>query len=192
MTTVPAEDVVVLSNWACKWLKYAYTRLVDGSQIHQYAEKLLVEFDACTESPIEFVEEHVVTLTKTVKCQGLINTPINNVKKTRRLVKGKRSKFAMCLAKEAYLKFGRRPLSEANTIVTRKWMLKYLDHVDYADLRNCDKVLAIDRALFLSFIPTIVFNNMRLAADDKALKNRVSGKKSSFGGVFSLRREPLA
>ncbi len=62
---------MVLSKWACKWVKFAYDRLVNGSDVHQYAAKLLVELDACEESPIEFVEEHVVTLTKTAAWRSL-------------------------------------------------------------------------------------------------------------------------
>lgn len=186
MTTIEPEQVIVLSKWAVKWVKFAYDRLMNGSEVHQYAEKLLVELDACEESPIEYVEEHVVTLTKTVKCKGLIQTPINNIKKTRRLVKGKRSRFAMCLAKEAYLKFGKRPLNEANTLVTRKYLVKFLEQEDYADLRTVDKILAIDRALFLSFVPTIVFNDMKVVAEEKTVQNRMSGMTTSFGKVFSF------
>jgi hypothetical protein len=190
MTTIDHEQVVVLSKWACKWVKFAYDRLVNGSDVHQYAAKLLVELDACEESPIEFVEEHVVTLTKTVECKGKIVTPINNIKKTRRLVKGKRSKFAMCLAKEAYLKFGKRPMNDANILVTRKYMVKFLEQSDYVDMRTCDKVLAIDRALFLSFVPTIVYNNMKVASEDSSIVKRISGATTSFGKVFSLGRSP--
>lgn len=186
MATLESEQVIVLTKWACKWVKFAYDRLVHGSDVDQYAKKLLVELDACEESPIEYVEEHIVTLTKTVKCKGLINTPLCNVKKTRRLVKGKRSQFAMCLAKEAYLKFGTRPLNEANTLVTRKYLVKYLEQEDYHDLRTCDKVLAIDRALFLSFVPTIVFNDMKVISENSSFASRISGATTSFGKVFSL------
>jgi hypothetical protein len=188
MAAIDHEQVVVLSKWACKWVKFAYDRLVNGSDVHQYAEKLLVELDACEESPIQFVEEHIVTLTKTVECAGKVETPVSNVKKTRRLVKGKRSKFATCLAKEAYLKFGKRPMNDANILVTRKYMVKYLEQPDYADMRTCDKVLAIDRALFLSFVPTIVYNNMRVASEDSSIAKRISGATTSFGKIFSLGR----
>jgi hypothetical protein len=186
MSNIDSDQIIVLSKWAVKWVRFAFDRLVNGSDVHQYAVKLLDELDACESSPIEFVEEHVVTLTKTVKCKGLIQTPLQNVKKTARLVKGKRSVFAMCLAKEAYLKFGKRPLNDANLIVTRKWLVKFLEQEDYKDLRTNDRVLAIDRALFLSFVPTIVYNNMKVVAEDQLVQSRIAGSLTSFGKVFSL------
>lgn len=133
-----------------------------------------------------YVEEHEVRLTKTVTCGDVVETPVDNIRKTTKLAKGKRSKFAMSLAKEAYLKFGRRPVSEANALVTRKWMVKFLEGAEYKDLRTCDKVIAVDRALYLSFVPTIVYNNMRTVAEDKAFVGRVDGSTTSFGRIFSL------
>nr|WRQ65716.1 hypothetical protein [Tolivirales sp.] len=181
-----SEQIIVLSKWAIKWMKFAYDRVVNGSDVHQYAKKMLVELDSCESMPEDFVETHVVTLTKTVECGGEVTCPVNNVKRTKRLTKGKRSKFAMALAKEAYLKFGKRPVSEANEIVTRKWMTKYLESEKFVDLRTVDKILAIDRAIFLSFVPTIVYNNMKVAAHDEKIAGRISGSITSFGKVFSL------
>jgi hypothetical protein len=187
MSSIGIEDqVVVLTQWGCKWISYAFDKLVNGSQIDQCAVKLMDKLETTNENPEEYVEEHIVTLKKEVKDHtGLVSTPVNNVKKSHKLKKGCRSKFAMALAKEAYLKFGRRPINEANEIVTRKWMVKYLEK--FSDLRTADKILAVDRALFLSFVPTIVYNNMHVVANSSPVSKMVSGVTTSFGKVFSVR-----
>lgn len=181
------EPVVELTRWAVKWLKFAYDRVVNGTDVHQCATGLLKELDSCEESPEEFVETHEVTLTKTVDGEKVLE----NKKVTKRLAKGKRSKFAMCVAKAAYLKFGRRNMSEANLLVTRKWIVKFLEDPKYVDLRVADKCIAVDRALFLSFVPTMVYNDMKIVSGDKAVEGRISGVTTSFGKVFSVRRAPI-
>ncbi len=190
MASIGIEDqLVVLSRWGAKWIKFAYDRLVNGSDVHQYAKKLLSELDACNDEPVDFVEEHLVTfeknVTKVVKGEVHKEVVLSNKKATKRLAKGKRSSFAMAVAKAAYLKFGKRPMTEANLLVTRKWLVKYLEDEKYKDLRTCDRVIAIDRALFLSFVPTIVHNNMRVAVEDSAISSRIEGE-SLFGKVFRL------
>jgi hypothetical protein len=182
----PTDQVVVLSKWGCKWMKFAFDRLVHGSTVHQYAEKLLGELEATTASPVSFLQVEEVNFKKTVSTGGETKTVINNVKKTARIQKGGRSRFAMALAKEAYLKFGARPFTQANTLVTRKWLVKCLEGAEYRDMRTCDKIIAIDRAMFLSFVPTIVHNNMRVAMQDDSIVGMITGKVHQFGKVFSV------
>jgi len=109
-------------------------------------------------------------------------------KKTARIVKGNRSKFAMAVAKKAYNKFGNRKMTEANMLVTRKWLQKYLDDAKFCDLRTVDKNVAIDRALFLSFVPTAAFHQARKVMDTKVANEAVTGEKSLFGRVFRIQR----
>ena len=183
---IPQENLIVLRNWGCKWIKYAYDRLVNGSDVHQYANKMLTELENTTVSPSSVLQFEETSFTKTVEIDGEKKTLIENHTKSVRIQKGGRSKFAMALAKEAYLKFGARPLTQANTLVTRKWLVKYLEGVQFKDMRTCDKIIAIDRAMFLSFVPTIVHNNMRVAAQDSAIVKMMSGVTTSFGKVFSV------
>lgn len=183
---IPQENLIVLTRWGCKWIKYAYDRLVNGSDVHQYANKMLVELENTNVSPSSVLQHEETSFTKTVEIDGEKKTLIENHTKSVRIQKGGRSKFAMALAKEAYLKFGARPLTQANTLVTRKWLVKYLEGAQYKDMRTCDKIIAIDRAMFLSFVPTIVHNNMRVAAQDSAIVNMMSGITTSFGKVFSV------
>jgi hypothetical protein len=107
--------------------------------------------------------------------------------KVRKLRKKCRSKFSMSVGKIAYNKFGARPLSPANILVTRRWIQKYMED-NFKDLRTCDKNIAIDRALFLSFIPTLSFNQLSKLMDEPALSNRVNNDtRGLFGRIFTVR-----
>ncbi len=57
------------------------------------------------------------------------------------------------LAREAYLHFGPRKLNTANLLVTRKWMVKWIEEQN-TSIRVVDKITIIDGALFMSFIPS--------------------------------------
>jgi len=81
----------------------------------------------------------------------------------------------MALAKKAYVKFGARQVTEANVLVTRKWLNKLIED-EFKDLRTCDKALALDRATFLSFIPTMAWNNYKFVFHgDNAVTDRIGG-----------------
>jgi len=69
-----------------------------------------------------------------------------------RIRKRARQIGANSLALNAYLKFGKRPKSPANVIITRKYVSDLL--VDNKDLRLRDKVELMDMAVFLSFLPS--------------------------------------
>lgn len=185
-TSIDSEQVIILSKWAVSWIRYAYDRVLNGSPVTKCASKLLVALEECEDSPMDFVEEHVVTLKKKINGE----TILKNEKSTKKLAKGCRSKFAMCIAKIVYLKYGRRDMTEANVMVTRKFLVKLLDEPDYKDLRTCDKVNAIDRALFLSFVPTMSYNSMKLVSDDSKFAEMLNGTKTLFGRCFTLRSDP--
>lgn len=68
-------------------------------------------------------------------------------------------RMACALANSAYLQFGYRPQSEANKMVTRKFMRDELSK--FPDLRVKDSLTIIDRALVLSFLPSEMFKEMR-------------------------------
>jgi hypothetical protein len=59
---------------------------------------------------------------------------------------------ASSYALQAYLKFGQRKKSEANVIVTRKYISDLLS--EEPDMRIRDKIEIMDTATFLSFIPS--------------------------------------
>lgn len=101
----------------------------------------------------------------------------DNQKTNKRIKKGRRTKFAMAIAKKAYVKFGAREVNQANILVVRKWIVKMLEEPDFKDLRTCDKALAVDRATFLSFIPTMAWNDSKFVfRGDNAVTARIGGE----------------
>jgi hypothetical protein len=69
-----------------------------------------------------------------------------------RIRKRVRNVAASSYALQAYLKFGQRRKSEANVIITRKYISDMLS--EQPDMRIRDKVEIMDTATFLSFLPT--------------------------------------
>jgi hypothetical protein len=193
---------LVLTKWAVKWLRFGFNVVVGNTPSRAVAKKLLNAFDAEISHPDDYVVAHTRTLTvvedraieyddsTTTDDMGMVVyndeqldarprhvvTTVLEEKKSAKLKRGCRSKFAMAIAKRAYLKFGARPVSEANVLVTRKWLTKLLED-EYKDLRTCDKVLAVDRGTFLSFIPTMAWNDMRfIFKDDNDITRRIGGE----------------
>ncbi len=181
-----SEQVLVLTRWGMKWLKYGFNLLVQGGPAETLARNVLVRFDTMQQEPSAFVEEHVITNSHLILQEGKPDELKESRKVNKRLAKGGRSKFSLAVAKVAYNKFGQRPMSEANVLVTRKWLQKYLEE-GFPDLRTCDKNLAIDRALFLSFVPTQDFNRYRMVMATSAMERRLEGA-SPFGRIFRLMR----
>lgn len=181
------DQYIVLTRWGCKWIKFACNYLVYGGPADVFAKSILNTFDNVAEDPIEYVEDHTTEWKKmviNVKNEEPIS--VNRVVKHKLVLKkGRRSMFSASLAKLAYNKFGQRPVSDANVLVTRKWLQKYLEEPMYKDLRTCDKNLAIDRALFLSFVPTKDFQMMKLATTTRNWENR-NQANGVFGRIWRL------
>lgn len=184
--SVDSEQVVVLTKWGVKWLRFAWDLAVNGNKKEQVTKAMIKQLDAVEEDPECFVDAHVYTSTHVIHNSVDGAVTVGEVQRRKKVLrKGKRTAFAASVAQIAYNKFGERPMSEANILVTRKWLQKYLDSPEYKDLRTCDKNLAIDRALFLSFVPTDSFRAMKLATTTNAWKDRCDAN-TVFGKVFRL------
>nr|WRQ65356.1 tombus P33-like protein [Tolivirales sp.] len=184
--SVDAQQILVLTKWGGRWLKHAWGLMVEGGARNQVAASLLAKLDAEKGDPEQYVDAHVYESTHTVHNAVSGTKTMGTVQRTKAVLqKGRRSNFAACIAQIAYNKFGERKMSEANILVTRKWIQKLLDEPKYKDLRMCDKNLAIDRALFLSFVPTNAFRQMKLAIETPAWKDRCANE-NVFGKVFRL------
>lgn len=204
MALYPSQDVLALTLWGAKWLKFGFNMVVGNTPEAQFAKGLLTAFDACNVAPEALLVLRSTSLMiqeETCVAVGATELPIENdsgrelflgtngdpmeritrtahhaIKKTVRIKKGHRTTFAMTVAKRAYVKFGARPLTEANVMVTRKWIVKLIAD-EYKDLRVCDQALVIDRATFLSFIPTMAWNNYKFVFHGKnAVTDRVAGE----------------
>jgi len=188
-----ADKVIHVTKWGAQWLGKAWNIWRDGGMPGVYAKRILETLDAVTEDPCEFVEDHVKEDIKTVltpvkddKGRFVEHVVSREVRKkvTKKLRKGGRSKFAAAVAKMAYNKFGERSYTQANVLVTRSWIQKYLEGDSFKDLRTVDKNIAIDRALFLSFVPTREFQRTRLAMASRAWQDRMEAS-SSYPGFWT-------
>nr|UHS72124.1 MAG: hypothetical protein [Tombusviridae sp.] len=226
-----SEQILVLTKWAQKWLKFGWNIVCEGTPTEQLAKRIVKEFDAVLLAPDHYIddisEERVRTVKRKINTVNTMETEagvripagenmmtltgegtvvedteckmstkhssadnievlrtVVQVKVTQKIRQRQRSNFSAAVAKVAYNKFGERPMSPANVLVTRKWIQKYLED-SFKDLRTADKNVAIDRALFLSFVPTKDFLQMRIVMETAAIKERMTGS-SWFGKVFQL------
>lgn len=181
------ETAVVLTVWGGKWLKHAWGMYRDGGKAGVDARALLAQLEEVTEDPIDLIEDHSYInqhkVCAVIKGKAVVEKDEVKIVVKKKLKKGGRSKFACAVAKVAYNKFGERPMSEANMLVTRKWLAKYLEDPMYKDLRTCDKNIAIDRALFLSFVPTKEFQEMKMMVMSRPWEAR-NRANNVYGGFW--------
>lgn len=85
-----------------------------------------------------------------------------------------RKHAADAYALQAYLKFGRRQKSEANVLVTRKYISDLL--IETPDMRTRDKIEIMDKAVFLSFLPSKTHQECAAYETTFAYARRVLGK----------------
>jgi hypothetical protein len=181
----------VITKWGIEWLRRAMFGDVSAEKVASDAIRAL---DVEANDPMDYVETHTHSFSKAVVVQGKQVKLETVVKEKKVIKKGKRSNFAACVAQLAYNKFGARPMTEANVLVTRRWLAKLLAEPEYKDLRIVDRNIAIDRALFLSFVPTDAFRTMKIAVATKAWQKRVdpSGLLGGlFGKAFMLIRDDV-
>jgi len=79
-------------------------------------------------------------------------------------------RMACALAYEAYVQFGTRTRSEANMLITRKFMRDQL--LGFKDLRARDAASIIDTALFLSFLPSLEYREMSVLDVSSVMEER--------------------
>lgn len=186
-----APPTCVITKWGVEWLRRA---LFGDVSVEKFTLGAIKQLDVEAKDPLDYVETHTYINEHVVAVQGK-KEKIERVERVKKVLKkGKRSNFASCIAHEAYNKFGARAMTEANVLVTRRWLQKLLSEPEYKDLRMVDRNIAIDRALFLSFIPTDDFRKMRLATASRAWQKRVDPKGllgGLFGKAFMLVRDDI-
>ncbi len=130
---------------------------------------------------VEFCENELVLEDVINDCKepfiGPMNDPAageqaaDHIRGWRRLSRGMRASLAQVVADEAYFQFGRRARSQANDLVTRKWMRDFLR--DHQGLRAKDASTIIELALSLSYIPPESLWDIREAEATRAYSSRV-------------------
>jgi len=178
------EDVVYLSRWGQRWFKHAWSLVVVGGPAEHFAKAVVAEVDVSERDPDDYLDHHEYTDLHRIT-SNVAAPKIESRTKTKTVIrKSCRSRFAASISKIAYNKFGERAMTEANMLVTRKWLQKLLEEPAYRDMRTSDKNLAIDRALFLSFVPTKAFQQMRIAVTTSQWEKRMDAGQV-FGGFWS-------
>ncbi len=178
------EDVVYITRWSQRWLRHAWQLATVGGPAEHFAKSVCAEIDSVESDPVDHLDFHEYT--ECHRTTSNVAPPVveTRVKRKAVLRRGHRSRFAASLSKLAYNKFGERKMTEANILVTRKWLQKLLEEDTYKDMRTSDKNLAIDRALFLSFVPTLAFQKMRVAVTTAQWEKRMDANQV-FGGFWS-------
>lgn len=101
-----------------------------------------------------------------------------------RWARGRKRGLAYGLAEEAYYQFGFRAKSEANMLITRKFMRDLLK--EHKDLRAKDAAELIDRGLELSFLPTRQLKAMNVISETYVFSDRARlGPQSWIGWLLS-------
>jgi hypothetical protein len=175
-----APPTCVILKWGVEWMRRA---LFGDIRVEELSSELIRNLDTEASDPMDYVETHTYVNEHVVVVQGE-RDKIERIVRTKKVLrKGKRSNFSACVAHEAYNKFGARPMTEANVLVTRRWLQKLMDEPRFKDLRVVDRNIAIDRALFLSFVPSNEFRKMKIVTASRAWQKRVD-PAGLLGGLF--------
>jgi len=89
-------------------------------------------------------------------------------------------RMAFALADEAYFKFGFRERSDANLLITRKFMHDQLREMQ--DLRAKDAATIVDLALYVSFLPSRAMQDMNAVDSTRAFgRRKKASSRASWG-----------
>jgi len=167
---------VAVTCFCMRWLQKAMNmRIKNDDKLGALKEVVVaaIESDNNDKPLLDFTEQYedITTLARH-------NMGETTIVETRRRVrtkirKGYRSLFAARLACEAKLKFGNMSYNEANIMMVRRWLSKMLDVPEYKDLRITDKLLALDRAVFMAFVVSEDFKRYKVLFENKLMNDRI-------------------
>ncbi len=106
------------------------------------------------------------------------NAQAGQIRGWRREPRGLHTKLAFVAADEAYLQFGRREKSQANDLVTRKFLRDWLR--ERPGLRAKDASAVIEVALSLSYVPPAEWREIAEMEVTRAYTQATNMKRSSF------------
>lgn len=181
------NEVISVTIFCTQWLYRAFgvklpeqidNEKVIKSDIHRATilrdEVLAIADSKDLDRPLtDYIETFTDVEIKTVY-HGDEVTVVEQKRKTRtRISKGNRSFFAVALANVARVKFGTIVYNEANMLMVRRWLGKVMEEPLYKDLRNVDKALALDRAMFLTFVVSPEYKQFKVLFDSTKMKDRL-------------------
>lgn len=120
----------------------------------------------------DLVEEKTMSVVRETVVNGKVIESTTTTKSTHKVRRGNRSLFAATLANEARVKYGPLRFTEANYIMVRKFIAKLVEE-NFPDLRTTDKVVALDRAAFMTLVVTEETHKMMYALDNVKRGNRI-------------------
>jgi hypothetical protein len=134
-------------------------------KIEGVTRRVLQELDEC-DMGVEAADEvmEVASTELVVNLEVALAAPVNQRRRARKSV-------AASYALQTYLKYGDRPKTAANVLITRKYISDLL--LEKKSLRLRDKVELMDLAVFLSFVPTQTKLQCNAMMNTKAYAERV-------------------
>lgn len=130
-------------------------------------------------SATESTYSEVAELAEALESRGIVVPVKYNKRRPARMKDVTKSELlAISLAGECYFKFGRRPKSEANILISRKWMRDRMEEIK--DLRKKDAASIIDIALGLSFFPSVEAREMDLLLGTSVSASRMGPLRGSW------------
>lgn len=149
-----------------RFLRWVFAWFLVGAEIR--AGDLISDFDSAEEDLCEI-------FTDRVHPEG---TPV--VMRKIRVRAHRLKKMAFSVANDAYFQFGYREASEANKLITRKFMRDALSGLK--DLRRSDANQVIDMALPLSFLPSRTMKDMAIIVNTDTFLDRQSLESVGWWG----------
>jgi len=160
---------VFCQTWLCKAFGLSKR---ESTQADILRETICAAVEEAHVDANDYVEEHIDTSVKNTYNNGEVTQIVTRVRKTSRLVKGNRSKFAGSLAQRIKVKFGTLKYTEANRIMVHRWLSKIVEE-EFKDLRTVDKVLALERATFMAFIVSEDYARFKVLFEDGKMSDRL-------------------
>lgn len=170
---VEENPFVTITVFCQKWLHKVFG--VKKSQLQDKENLRHVICDAvenACERAEDYIEEHIETHRKVTYVDGQAVERIVSRKKSARIAKGSRSRFAGSLAQRVKVKFGNLKYVEANRLMVHRWLSKVVED-EFKDLRTCDKVLALERATFMAFVVSEDYLRYQVLFEDKLMADRL-------------------
>jgi len=160
---------VFCQTWLCKAFGLGKR---ESNQADILRETICAAVEEAHVDANDYVEEHIDTTVKNTYNNGEVTQIVTRVRKTSRLVKGNRSKFAGSLAQRIKVKFGTLKYTEANRIMVHRWLSKIVED-EFKDLRTVDKVLALERATFMAFIVSEDYARFQVLFESEKMSDRL-------------------
>jgi len=160
---------VFCQTWLCKAFGLSKR---ESNQADILRETICAAVEEAHVDANDYIEEHIDTSVKNTYNNGEITQIVTRVRKTARLVKGNRSKFAGSLAQRVKVKFGTLKYTEANRIMVHRWLSKVVEE-EFKDLRTVDKVLALERATFMAFVVSEDYARFKVLFESDKMSDRL-------------------